>query len=309
MLKQCRGNTIQKSARKLAFFHRSLERFGGSGYSTGVSTSAQELLERPGCVVIGHRGYAARAPENTLPSFRLSLAAEADLIELDYHHSKDGVPIVIHDATLDRTTNARKLWKRRRIRVADKTAAEIQILDAGSWFDRKFAEARIPLLSEALGFISDNGGVPLIEHKSGDAAELVKLLRAKKLINRAVVISFDWSFLRDLHELEPKQILGALGPPTHLLSGRRRQGNSKKLTRSWLTQIEKTGAALVVWNRHVTQKNVTDIHQRKLKIWIYTVDQAQVARRLIALGCDGIITNQIDRCKTALREYQPSGKL
>jgi glycerophosphoryl diester phosphodiesterase len=233
-----------------------------------------------------------------MPSFQLALAAGADLIELDYHHSKDGVPIVIHDATLDRTTNAREIWKRKRIRVAGKTAAEIQTLDAGSWFHKRFAGARIPLLTEALDFICGNGGIALIEHKSGDAATLIKLLRAKELINRVVVISFDWSFLRDLHTLEPKQVLGALGPPAHLLDGRKPPGNSRKLSTNWLAELENTGSAIVVWNRQVTKKTIAKIHQRKLKLWIYTVDQPQVATHLIALGCDGIITNRMDRCRT-----------
>jgi glycerophosphoryl diester phosphodiesterase len=71
------------------------------------SARLQEVmaLERP--IVIAHRGYSMAAPENTLPAFRLALLAESDLVELDYFHSSDGVPIVLHDRTLDRTTNVR----------------------------------------------------------------------------------------------------------------------------------------------------------------------------------------------------------
>lgn len=156
----------------------------------------ENLLGRKRPLVIGHRGYCAVAPENTLPSFQLALDARADLVEMDYQHSKDGVPVVIHDHIFDRTTDARKKWKRRRIKVSRVTAAEIQTLDAGKWFDAKFAGTKVPLLSEALDFICGNGGVALIEHKSGDSGTLAKLLRERNFINTVAVISFNWKFLR-----------------------------------------------------------------------------------------------------------------
>src|SRR5688572_14587501 len=71
----------------------------------GLST-AEKLLNAPRPLVIAHRGFSMIAPENTLASFEYALAAGADLVELDYHHSQEGVPVVIHDATLDRTTDA-----------------------------------------------------------------------------------------------------------------------------------------------------------------------------------------------------------
>lgn len=93
--------------------------------------AAESLLNLPRPLVISHRGFSQRAPENTLPAFRLAKAAGADLIELDYHHSKDGVPVVIHDAELDRTTDAVARWGRQQIPVASKSAAELRTLDAG----------------------------------------------------------------------------------------------------------------------------------------------------------------------------------
>src|SRR2546423_4991809 len=95
---------------------------------------ALKLIASARPLVIGHRGYCQFAPENTLPSFKLAIEAGADLIELDFRKSKDGVLIVIHDAELDRTTNARRRWRKRRIKVEMRTALEIQSLDAGSWF-------------------------------------------------------------------------------------------------------------------------------------------------------------------------------
>jgi glycerophosphoryl diester phosphodiesterase len=256
-----------------------------------MNIPALKLFASKHPLVIGHRGCCALAPENTLPSFRLALDAGADLIELDYHTSRDGVPVVIHDATLDRTSDARKKWKRSRVKVARKTAAEIQSLDAGGWFGENFSSAKIPLLTEALDFICDSGGVPLIEHKSGDADTLAKILRERNRINRVVVISFDWKFLREFHELVPGQLLGALGPPIRFADGKRPSRLSKRLDAKWLDELAKSGAKVVVWNRRVSKPAVQDTHRRGLKVWVYTIDEPKVAARLLDLGLDGIISN------------------
>src|SRR5689334_14448743 len=161
-------------------------------------------------LVIGHRGYCHLAPENTLPSFELALTAGADMIELDCRLSKDGTLVVIHDRELDRTTDARRRWKHRHVPVESRTTAEIQSLDAGSWFNRRFAGTKVPLLSQALDTIQA-GSVTLIERKAGSPADLSRLLGENRLLNHVVVQSFDWEFLRQYHELEPSQVLGALG--------------------------------------------------------------------------------------------------
>src|SRR5262249_40404654 len=148
-----------------------------------------------------HRGCCRFAPENTLPSINYALRAGADLVELDYRHSRDGVPIVIHDPHLDRTTDAIARWGRKGIEVTSRSSEEIQSLDAGSWFGPQFKGARVPLLLEALDLI-DSRSRPLIERKAGEAPGCLELLRDKHLVHAAVVQSFDWRFLKELHELE-----------------------------------------------------------------------------------------------------------
>jgi glycerophosphoryl diester phosphodiesterase len=268
-----------------------------------MSSSAERLLAAGRPLVIGHRGYCAIAPENTLPSFKLALEAGADLVELDYQHSKDGVPMVIHDPILDRTTNARKKWKRRRIKVSQRTAAEMQTLDAGSWFDAKFAGAKVPTLGEALDFICGNGAVPLIERKSGDAQTLATLLRERGLINKVIVIAFDWKFLREFHRLEPDQVLGALGPPARLSNGRRPIHPRRRL-KSRLKDLEKTGARIAVWNKNVSKADVQSAHNGDVKVWIYTVDTGNLARQLLRRGADAIISNRIEAVQQALAKVQ-----
>ncbi len=263
---------------------------------TPMKTSAQDApaltlfnAKRP--LIIAHRGYMQFAPENTLPSFKLAIEAGADLVELDYYHSKDGVPIVFHDSTLDRTTDAVKRWGGQKIRVDSKTAAEIQSLDAGSWFDPKYAGTRMPLLTEALDAIQGAGGVTLIERKQGDAATCVKILRDKNLINQVVVQSFDWQYLKDFNQLEPRQVLGALGPPGTLADGSRPGDRPKPMDAAWLDDLMKTGAKLAVWNDQVSKESVAEAHQRGLKVWVYTINDPAAANKLLDMGVDGIITN------------------
>ena len=254
-----------------------------------TNSPAEVLVNSARPLVIGHRGYCAFAPENTLASFKLALAAGADLVELDYYHTKDGLPIVIHDGTLDRTTDAFARWGGSKIPVTGRTAAELRELDAGKWFDPQFAGARLPLLTEALDLIQSNG-MTLIERKGGEAATLVRLLRERDLVNRLIVQSFQWDYLKDFHQQEPRQVLGALGPPA-------KRGNKtlttpeKALSPGWIDEAMSTGARVVVWNNAVSRDAISYAHQRGLKVWVYTIDDPAAAAGLLDQGVDGIITD------------------
>lgn len=267
--------------------------FAISGNTVGAAESLAETLlnlKRP--LVIGHRGYPQFAPENTLPSFKLAMQAGADLVELDYYHSKDAQLIVMHDTTLDRTTDATNRWGGKKIPVESKTAAEIQSLDAGSWFDAQFAGTKAPLLNEALDLIQ-NGNVTLIERKEGDAATCVKLLKDRALINQVVVQAFDWQYLKNFHDLEPTQVLGALGPPKLLADGSKPGDRPKPLNAEWLDLVKASGVKVVVWNQEVSKEAVQLAHARGLKVWVYTINDPELANKLLDMGVDGIITNNI----------------
>src|SRR2546430_10262563 len=121
--------------------------------STSISaepTPARQLIASPGLLVIAHRGNSSVAPENTLPAFQSALDAKADLVELDYFHSADGVPVVIHDQILDRTTNAEEVLGQPKLLVGGLPLVDLRRLDVGSWFDEKFAETTMATLAEAL---------------------------------------------------------------------------------------------------------------------------------------------------------------
>ncbi len=251
---------------------------------------AIELVNRERPVVIGHRGFSAFAPENTLPAFQLALEAGVNVVELDYRQSADGQLMVIHDADLDRTTDARLRWGGKHIRVEDKTAWEIRSLDAGSWFDPKYAGARIPFLGEALDLIQPRT-IALLERKSGSVESTIQLLESKRLAGRVIVQSFDWGFLRAVHERMPDQALAALGPLSGLPGVKRTPGVFGQLTGRWLKALRKTGASVVVWNKQLTRTAVRQAHERGLKVWVYTINRPELAQRVLAIGVDGIITN------------------
>jgi len=255
-----------------------------------MSLPALKVINSARPVVIAHRGYCQFAPENTLPAFELALAAGADLVELDVRASKDGQLLVLHDAELDRTTDAPVRWRSKHIRAETKTAAELQSLDAGSWFSPAYAGTRVPLLTEAIEWIQ-RGAVALIERKQGEAASYADLLRERKLLNQVVVQSFDWAFLRQLHQQEPAQVLAALGPPAVLPHGQRRPAFFRGLNAGWLRNLERTGARVVVWNKQVSKSAVRLAHGRGLKVWVYTVNDARLATRLLERGVNGLITN------------------
>jgi glycerophosphoryl diester phosphodiesterase len=254
--------------------------------------SAQQVIANPGPFLIAHRGYSQLAPENTLPAFELALAAGAKLVEMDCRETRDGVPVVIHDAELDRTTDARKRWRKRHIRVASRTVAEVRTLDAGSWFGPSYAGARVPLLGEALDIICP-GAIALIERKSGSAANCIKLLREKGWSERTLILAFDWNYLYEFHEQAPDQMLAALGPPHRLPNGKRPLRISRALNRRWVSYTQKTGAKVIVWNRHVSKAAIQFAHERGFKVFIYTVDSTRLAKELLAKGVDGLITNDV----------------
>jgi glycerophosphoryl diester phosphodiesterase len=254
-----------------------------------TNTPAERLLASKRPLVIAHRGYSAMAPENTLPSFERGVASGADMVELDYHHTKDGALVVLHDFTLDRTTDATQRWSRTQIKIADTTLAEVRKLDAGLWFKQPQAGVTLPTLGEALDVIQ-RASVTLIERKAGNAATCVKLLQDRQLANQLIVQAFDWEYLRDFHRLEPRQVLGALGPPSSR-AGKKLSDSEKALSPAWLDEIRDLGAKAAVWNKQVDAAAVKAAHERGLKVWVYTINDQPTAQRLLSMGVDGVITD------------------
>lgn len=248
-----------------------------------------QLIQSSRPLIIAHRGYSRLVPENTLPAFRRGMEAGADLIELDYHQTKDGIPVVLHDYTLDRTTDATSRWGGKEQAVAKRTRAELTELDAGKWFSPRFEGTRLPTLKESVDLIQPHS-TTLIERKARDASTLIRLLREWDLVNKVVVQSFDWYFVRQCRELNSEVVLGALGPPS-TEKGRKLTDPEKMLDQNYIRAIKEMGANLVVWNSMLNHESVAQAHAAGLRVWVYTIDDPAKAKDLVQMGVNGIITN------------------
>lgn len=153
-----------------------------------IERNETSFYEWPGIIVVGHRGTVKFAPENTIAAFRKAIEWGADLIEIDVRETRDGHLVLMHDSTVNRTTNGAG-------KVAAMTLAEIKQLDAGSWFSSEFKGERVPTLREALVAIR-GGALPDIDFKAGDPRKLVELLGQEGPAEKLTLYCGDWDLLR-----------------------------------------------------------------------------------------------------------------
>lgn len=150
---------------------------------------------------VAHRGYSWVAPENTLPALAGAVLAGATLVEFDVRTTADGVPVLIHDRTVDRTTNGSgHVW--------DFPVAQLRELDAGSWFSPAFADVRVPLLGEALDVLADAG--LLLEIKPPASRDDVARILEMAPVDRTIVQSFDPEVIRLVRDIAPDVRRGLL---------------------------------------------------------------------------------------------------
>ncbi len=168
------------------------------------------LLRPAGALLlrVGHRGAKGHAPENTLSSFVIAAEMGVNVIETDVHLSKDGELVLIHDHTVQRTTDGHGY-------VKDMTLAELKKLDAGSWYGARFAGERIPTLDELLAWARDRVAVA-IEIKNGPiyypgiAEKIIAALYCHDMTRRAILISFDHRVVREAKALASEVLTGIL---------------------------------------------------------------------------------------------------
>lgn len=226
-----------------------------------------------------HRGASAEAPENTLAAFGLALQRRADGIELDVHLSRDGVPMVIHDETLERTSNGRG-------RVADWKAAELQSLDAGAWFSAGFSGERIPTLEQVLQQVGGQARLN-IELKSAAAGQAVLELLRRHPESRVLISSFDHRLLARMRTMAPELALGFLVDSRWWRLGLRRA-------------LASGGESFHPRQDMVSRPLLLACHRAGLKVYPWTVDAPARAAELVRLGCDGLFTNRPGRMSAAL---------
>lgn len=236
--------------------------------------------------VIAHRGASALAPENTISSLKLALEAQADIIEIDVHLSKDNQVVAIHDNTLNRTTSGRG-------RVRDFTLMELQELDAGSWFGKNFCGQYIPTLKEVLQLPTENAKVnvelkgslkeyPLLPEK------VVEVISGCDAANRCVITSFNSEFLEKINAIAPKLELGEI----HYMH----------FPYKWNSRIKKFASEINPLWYFVSKSFVNKAHERGIRVHPWTINNKFVVSRLLKLNVDGMITNDPQRLVQILKE-------
>jgi glycerophosphoryl diester phosphodiesterase len=238
---------------------------------------------------VAHRGAGKLAPENTLAAFRLGAQYGYRMFECDAKLSADGVPFLMHDATLDRTTNARHVFGPAPSNVGgDHPWSELAKLDAGSWHSRAYAGEPLPTLENLSRFCIANAYFLNIEIKPTPGTERatgeVVARHAARLWNDAPAPPLLTSF-------RPESLEGALATAAQLPRGLLLD----TLWDDWFDTARKLECAAVVCNHALWDAaTVKRVHDAGMRCLSYTVNDEWAAKRLLDLGTDGIITDRVD---------------
>jgi len=229
--------------------------------------------------IVAHRGYKKKYPENTLAAFQAAMDAGVPMIELDVTLSRDRKLVVIHDATLERTTNGHGP-------VHDYTLEELKQLDAGSWFESAFADQRLPDLAEVLELVNDRVYINIEikphayeAHHPPDAIEkqVVELLRQKNFLDTGMISSFDVNVLEQIASMKE-------APTIAFISKKAADRNTVQMC---------TRLNVFSWHPYhkiVTRQQVDMMHDAGIKVFPYNVDTFGDYSRMRDLKVDGVIT-------------------
>jgi glycerophosphoryl diester phosphodiesterase len=244
----------------------------------------------PHPLVFAHRGGRALGPENTIPAFARGLAAGADGLELDVHLARDGVPVVHHDAELDRCTNASGP-------IRALTAAELSRVDAGwrfedadgrSWRGRG---AGVPTLADVLLRWPDVPAIVEIKASGNDAAAaVVDVIRRTGSAGRVCVGSFSLATIREVRRLAPSIATSASRPETQWALYRSWCGMKPGRVAYRAFQVPERSGRLTV----VSPRFIRLAHAAGLAVQVWTVNDEADMRRLLDWGVDGLITDRPD---------------
>lgn len=229
-------------------------------------------------IIVGHRGAAGLAPENTLAAFRVAADLRIDGVEFDVQRSADGHLVVFHDDLLDRVTDGKgPVW--------EQPLAALQRLDAGSYFATRFRGERIPTLRETLDYLRGTDLLLFIELKDpwrfpGMEAQVIAQVREFGLVERVQMRSFYHDALHEVFRLAPELAISEL----------------------WWDRIptddEVTFKTINVLGTLYTPEILAQIHRRGQQATAWTVNDLDQARALIAAGIDGLTTDYPDRLLT-----------
>ncbi|MHB0912909.1 MAG: glycerophosphodiester phosphodiesterase [Armatimonadota bacterium] len=226
---------------------------------------------------IAHRGFSAAAPENTLAAFRMAIEAGAEFMECDARRAADGLA-VIHDATVDRTTDGSGP-------VADLTLRELAALDAGSWFAPEFAAEGIPSLAEVLDLAKDRITLIVEIKEEGTEDEVVRMVRERGMMGQVIFVSFFEKVGMRLPDL-----------PFGLLVYREEPVGEEEAVRMADEAANVNAVMLGANYKSVTPALVRACHAANMRAMAWTVDDLDEMRRLAEMGVDMIASNRISLC-------------
>ena len=223
---------------------------------------------------IAHRGASGRFPENTLRSFSAALAAGADMCELDVRATRDGHLVVLHDASVDRTTEGRG-------QLETMTLEQVKRLDAGIKFGGEFAGERIPALAEVFDLTIGHCGLNLELKAEGIERAVCELVCERAAVGSTLVSAFDWAAIGRVRDYAPEVRVALLASrrPAQLLTA----------------AIEMKAAAIAPRADLVSAELCTAAHRHAIDVYAWTVDEPGAMRKLIGDGVDGITTNFPER--------------
>ncbi|NND96282.1 MAG: hypothetical protein HKN47_03005 [Pirellulaceae bacterium] len=234
------------------------------------------------CENVAHRGFSAAAPENTLAAITEAIAAGASGCEFDVYGCRDGTVVLMHDKTVDRTTDGTGP-------VTELSLRELQRFDAGSWKDPKYADQRVPTLTQALQSLRGSGCRPVVEIKmEGISERVVGDIRSLDMVDQVDVIAFSQNVVREIRQLEP-QIRCAW------LCNETLEGTPAEQA-DWLeSRANVCGTKLLDLNfKMLSPELVRELKRRGLGVWTWTVDESAVMAALRQWGVDSITTNRPD---------------
>lgn len=231
-------------------------------------------------IVVGHRGAASVAPENTIASFRQAFADGSDAVELDVQLTLDGEVVVFHDKRIDRTTDGSGLLK-------NITFRDLRNLSAGTWFARRFADERVPLLAEVLEIAEGRGVNIELKLFGGDAGrkeladrtyEIVREMHAEESV---LVSSFHHRTIDYFKRRHPSLMVGLLVHPLRHAAG------------APIGRARSIGAGYLIFNgTSVRQHVIRRSHDEGLLTMEYTVNSDRRLSRALRFNLDGIITDR-----------------
>lgn len=234
-------------------------------------------------IKIAHRGFSSVAPENTMVAFQKALDLGVDCVELDVHGTIDRQVVVIHDETLNRTTNQTGY-------INQQTLKKISHADAGSWFDNQFLGEKIPTLVESLDLICSSA-VAVVEIKDTNITEqVVQAIHRTNNRDRVIVIAFSSVVLEQTRQLDA-------GLSTGFLFGTNKDKNASlsdtELAIQLVQQVSELGVPLLNLNEKlITQTLAYEIKKRGVGLWTWTIDDSTRMTEVIANGIQGITSNQ-----------------